>query len=252
MVDPFSLLVVTALTFLLAGFVKGVIGLGLPTIAMGLLVLAMAPLDAAALLVVPALVTNVWQAAAGPNLAGIVARLWPMMLAILVGTWAAMWGGIGLLTDAAADHAITVLGVVLLLYALSGLTAVRMVVSAHSEPWMSPLAGATTGIVTATTGVAVMPSLIYLRAIGLEKDDLVQALGLTFAVANVGLGIALALGGVFEVSVAGGSAVALAASLGGMALGQRVRSHASPDVFRRYLLLGLFALGGYLALRGMA
>ena len=252
MADPFSLIVVTALTFLLAGFVKGVIGLGLPTIAMGLLVLAMAPLDAAALLVMPALITNVWQAAAGPNLAGIVARLWPMMVMICVGTWGAMWAGIGLLTDEVAGYAITALGVVLLLYALSALTAVRLVASARSEPWLSPLTGAATGIVTATTGVAVMPSLIYLRAIGLEKDDLVQALGLTFAVANLGLGVALALGGAFEVSVAGGSAVALAAALGGMALGQRVRAHASPEVFRRYFLLGLFALGGYLVLRGMA
>ena len=54
-------------TFLLAGLVKGVIGLGLPTIAMGLLAIVLPPAQAAALLVVPSFVTNVWQLAFGPS-----------------------------------------------------------------------------------------------------------------------------------------------------------------------------------------
>src|SRR5438128_4435296 len=52
-----SLLVIG--TFLLAGMIKGVIGLGLPTIAMGLLGLAMVPAQAAALLIIPATLTNI-------------------------------------------------------------------------------------------------------------------------------------------------------------------------------------------------
>lgn len=47
------------LTFLLAGFVKGVVGLGLPTVAVGMLGLVMPPAQAAALLVAPSMVTNV-------------------------------------------------------------------------------------------------------------------------------------------------------------------------------------------------
>lgn len=43
--------------FVLAGLVKGVIGLGLPTISMGLLALAMPPLQAAAILVLPSFLT---------------------------------------------------------------------------------------------------------------------------------------------------------------------------------------------------
>jgi hypothetical protein len=89
----FSVLAVVASTFLLAGFVKGVIGLGLPTVAMGLLAIVMTPAQAASLLVVPSLLTNVWQAM-GPALAPLVRRFWPMLLGICVGTWL---GG-GLLT----------------------------------------------------------------------------------------------------------------------------------------------------------
>ena len=58
---------VATLTFLVAGCVKGVIGLGLPTVSMGLLSLVMAPAKAASLLIVPSFVTNVWQLAAGRN-----------------------------------------------------------------------------------------------------------------------------------------------------------------------------------------
>ena len=61
-----ELIALIGIVFTLAGFVKGVVGLGLPTITMGLLSLVMAPAQAAALLVVPSLVTNVWQIAARP------------------------------------------------------------------------------------------------------------------------------------------------------------------------------------------
>ncbi|MBN9265741.1 MAG: sulfite exporter TauE/SafE family protein, partial [Hyphomicrobium sp.] len=53
-----------AAVFVLAGLTKGVIGLGLPTISMGLLALVMPPVQAAALLALPSFVTNFWQMAA--------------------------------------------------------------------------------------------------------------------------------------------------------------------------------------------
>lgn len=82
----FLVIAITA-TFLLAGFVKGVIGMGLPTIAMGLLGALMPPVQAASLLVVPSLVTNVWQLAAGPNFAALLGRLRWMLVALCIGTW---------------------------------------------------------------------------------------------------------------------------------------------------------------------
>ncbi len=110
-----SLLVIA--TFLLAGMIKGVIGLGLPTIAMGLLGLAMAPSQAAALLIIPATLTNVWQLAFGGHLLGLIKRLWPMLLAIFIGTGAGtVWIGM-----AGGQWVVRALGGALMLYALSGL-----------------------------------------------------------------------------------------------------------------------------------
>ena len=165
----FVLAAITAI-FVLAGFVKGVIGLGLPTVAMGLLALVMTPAQAAALLVVPSFLTNVWHAM-GPELIPLVRRLWPMLLGICAGVWA---GG-GLLTAAGGARASIGLGAVLALYGVLGLTSVEFSVPARLEPWLSPLIGVITGIVTAATGVYMIPSAPYLQAIGLKTDGLVPA-----------------------------------------------------------------------------
>ena len=84
--DLLPILSVTAGAFLAAGFVKGVIGLGLPTVAIGLLGLLMTPAQAAAILVVPSLVTNIWQFVVGGDLLALVRRMWPMLIGICVGT----------------------------------------------------------------------------------------------------------------------------------------------------------------------
>ena len=82
MSEATPLVVFASVVLLLAGFVKGVLGLGLPTIAIGLLGVVMSPAQAAALLVVPNLVTNIWQLATGPSLGVLIRRLWPLLLGI--------------------------------------------------------------------------------------------------------------------------------------------------------------------------
>jgi len=240
--SPFTLLIVGT-TFLLAGLVKGAIGLGLPTIAMGLLSVVMLPAQAASLLIVPSLVTNVWQLAAGPHFGALARRLWTMMAGIILGTWA----GAGLMTGDSAQEARIGLGLALMLYAGLGLAAVRFSVSARREVWLSPIIGAATGLVTAATGVFVIPAVPYLQALGLAKDDLVQALGLSFTVSTVALALSLAREGMFEMSVAGASLLALLPALAGMILGGWIRGRVSERVFRLFFFVGLLVLGGHLA-----
>jgi uncharacterized membrane protein YfcA len=232
-------------TFLLAGLVKGVIGLGLPTVAIGLLTLVMAPAQAAALLVVPSLVTNVWQLLAGPRFSGLLRRLWGMMVGILVGTAA---GG-GWLTSDASGHATALLGVALIVYAAVGLAAPTLRVPARAEPFLSPLVGAITGLISAATGVFVIPAAPYLQALALDREDLVQALGLSFTVSTIALAAVLARDGALPVSIAGTSLLALAPALAGMGLGTWLRGRIGARVFRLCFFLGLGALGLHLASR---
>lgn len=236
------------LVFALAGFVKGVIGLGLPTISMGLLAVVMPPVEAAALLIVPSLLTNIWQMVGGPSLRAVVRRLWPMMLAVCLGTWA----GAGLMTGDSARYGTALLGVALVLYALTGLTAVRFIVPKERERVYGPLSGAITGLITAATGVFVIPAVPYLQAIGLEKEDLIQALGLSFTVSTLALAFNVSAAGAFNVSVAGGAIGALAAACLGMWVGTALRQQLQPAVFRRWFFLGLLLLGIYLSVRALA
>ena len=79
-----SFLVLIAATFLLAGFIKGTLGLGLPTVAMGLLAVTMPPGQAIAIVIVPAIVTNIWQTFVGGYLRDIMRRLWPLMVGTVI------------------------------------------------------------------------------------------------------------------------------------------------------------------------
>jgi len=123
--------------FALAGFVKGVIGLGLPTISMGLLAVVMPPVEAAAILILPSFITNVWQMLAGPSLSAVIRRLWPMLLASCFGTWA----GLGLMTGATARYGAALLGIALALYAVTETVVARTMVPKSWKASWEPLLG---------------------------------------------------------------------------------------------------------------
>jgi uncharacterized membrane protein YfcA len=232
--------------FTLAGFVKGVIGLGLPTVSIGILGLVMAPVEAVALLVVPSLVTNIWQLALGPNFRPLLARQWTMLVAICVGIAIGSY----LFGTVQVPGAKRWLGTALLAYAAFGLLPVRLHVRQRDEPLLSPIVGFLTGLLASITGVFVVPNVPYLQALGLDRDDLIQALGLSFTISTIALGVGLAANGSLPAATVGASLLTLAPALGGMAIGQAVRGRISPPVFRACFFVGMALLGAELALRG--
>jgi uncharacterized protein len=243
-----NLWLLAGFTFLLAGFVKGVIGMGLPTVAMGLLAIVLPPAEAAAILVVPSLVTNVWQLLAGPSFGALARRLWGMMLGVVAGTIA----GVGILAGDTAGIASIGLGVALAAYAMVGLAGIRLAVARRHEGGLGPLVGAATGLVTGATGVFVIPAVPYLQAIGLEKDDLIQALGLSFTVSTIALAVGLLRVDAWSAGSLWMSLLALVPALAGMQLGQALRQRIAATTFRRVFFAGLLVLGLYLALHGIA
>ncbi|ARP86821.1 sulfite exporter TauE/SafE family protein [Bordetella genomosp. 9] len=237
-----SLILLVAASFAVAGMVKGVIGLGLPTVSIGLLSVALAPPQAAALLVIPSMVTNVWQLAAGGRFLYLLRRLWPMLAGIVAGTWAAgLW--LAGRETAWASHA---LGAALLVYAAVGLSPLRLSVPARAQAWAGPLVGATTGAITSATGVFVIPAVPYLQALGLNRDELVQAMGLAFTASTIALAGDLIHGGQLGGREAWASLLALVPALAGMVLGQWLRHRVSAATFRRCFFIGIGALGLHL------
>lgn len=227
------------LIFILAGFVKGVTGMGLPTVAMGLLGMFMPLPIAAALLVIPSFVTNVLQLFTGPSVMIIIRRLWLMMLLILAGTVAASsliirinpaWSAFGM-------------GVALIVYAIFALVSPSFTVSQSGEKWLSPVIGGVTGVITGATGVFVMPAVPFLQSLRFSKDELVQALGLSFTFSTVALAAGLYLHDAFRIEQFSLSLMSILPALAGMWLGQKVRARISARRFRQCFLLFLIVLG---------
>jgi uncharacterized protein len=237
------LLFFIAAAFLLAGFIKGVIGLGLPTVSMGLLAVAMQPSHALAIVIVPAIVTNIWQTFVGPYLRDIIRRLWPLMVGTVVGIWL----NAGMLTGPYARYGTIVLGILLVIYAIIGLNKFSFTVARSHEKWIGAVVGVMTGMVSAATGVQVIPSMPFIQAIGMEKDELIQALGVFFTVATLALAFNLTSAGLLSAATALPGAIAMACSFVGMFIGQAVRSRLQPEAFRRWFLIAMIMLGIYLA-----
>lgn len=229
------------LVFAVAGGVKGITGMGLPTVAMSLLGLWMAPLQAMALMAGPSLLTNAAQCI-GPHWRGLAARLWPAWLALVVATLAAP----SLVATASPAVAHRLLGAVLVAYGLWGLW--RPVVSmpppraSRAQALAAAGIGALTGVVSATTAVFVLPLVPYLQALKLEKEALVQALGLSFSIATLAL---IARLQAFDAAalLSPEAALALAAALAGLRLGRRVRDRLAGASFQRLLFLAFVGLG---------
>ena len=236
---------VVAAIFVVAGFVKGVTGMGLPTVAMGVLGTLMLPAQAAALLLLPSFVTNVWQLFAGPGVRALARRLWPMMAGIVIGTLVAA----PFIAGGGGAWAVAGLGAALTLYAAAGLLAWRFPVPARHERWLAPVIGAATGVVTGGTGVFVVPAVPYLQGLDLKQEELVQALGLSFTISTLALAIGLASAHAFVLDDLGNSLAAVLPALVGMGLGQRVRGRIGAASFRRWFFVCLLGLGVQLTAR---
>ncbi len=241
MPDLFSLILI-ALTFLLAGTVKGVIGMGLPSVSLALLTASLGLPQAMALLIVPSFVTNVWQAVAGGHALRILKRIWPFLVMASV----TVWLGAAALTRVNLDLLSALLGVLLVLYAVLGMSGARFSLSPRREVWAGPVLGAVNGVLTGMTGSFVMPGVIFLQAIGLPRDLLIQAMGMLFTVSTLALAISLQGIGLLTAELGGVSAVAVVPALIGMVLGQGLRRRLSEALFRRIFFVALLLLGLYI------
>ncbi|MGI9385742.1 MAG: sulfite exporter TauE/SafE family protein [Methyloligellaceae bacterium] len=242
-----QMMIIVAGVFIIAGMVKGVAGLGLPTVSLALLTVALGLKEAMALMLIPSLATNIWQGLAGGALTEILRRLWSLFLFGCI----AIWIGTGLLATADTGALTALLGVLLCIYSAISLVTPQAPPPGRWEPVLSPAAGAATGLLCGLTGSFVVPGVLYLQALGLPRDVLVQAMGVAFTISTAALAVALGGHGLLPVELGVVSAAALAPAAAGMVLGQWIRHRIPEQQFRKVFFCALLALGAYLALRVM-
>lgn len=228
--------------FLLGGFSKGLIGLGLPVVVLAVIAAPLGVPSALSLLVVPAILTNLWQALDGGALFQILRRLWPFYLAASAG----VWGGGFVLAGSSEETLLAILGFVLIVYSAISLISPPLPEPGKHERWMAPSAAFAGGLMFGMVGNFIVPGILYLQALGLKRDVLVQALGVNFIVISSTLALSLT-----SHSVITGELVLLSvlcgvpAAFAGMIFGRSVRKYVSESGFRKIFLFALLLTGIY-------
>ncbi len=241
MFEPVTIIAI-AFAFLIGGVVKGVIGLGLPSVSLALLAVITDLPSAMALIVMPTFFTNVWQALVGGNGKVLLVRLWLFFLMAAV----TVWIGASALTRMDLALLSALLGLLLIIYSIVNLAGVHFRTSPRNEGWLGPLVGSINGVFMGMTGSAVVPGVIYLQSLGLSRDMLVQAMGILFMVTTLALGIALQQNAFLTYQNGMVSLVSLIPAVVGMLFGQRIRQNLSELLFRRVLFVSLLLLGMYI------
>lgn len=237
-------ILIVAAVFLLAGTVKGVIGMGLPTIALGLLTAVVGLEPAMALVLAPAIVTNIWQGFVGGHVREVFRRLWPFFVPATL----TIWLGVLLAQIWPAALPVAVLGGVLIAYGLLGLAKPALHLPPRHDRWVAPLAGALNGVFAGLTATFVIPGLLYLQALNLNRDQMVRALGQLFVFSTAMLALALAAFGKLPPETGLASLLSVLPAIAGMMAGGWLRRRLSEATFRRVFFTALIGLGSYLLL----
>lgn len=240
-----EILGIATIAFIIAGFIKGVVGFGFPIIALIILTLSIGLLDALAIVVIPTLVTNFWQAFSGKYLKAVLGRMWRYFLVAVVFIWLTS----GYLKVVDIDWLTMLLGAVLFFFALSRLFNFHMTVAPRYESVLSVPLGAVNGILTGLTGSFMVPSVLYMQAIGFRGDMLVQAMGVFFSISVFTLALSLGRNGLISLEQAQLSTLAIIPSFVGLLVGRWMRRQTDEERFQQIFLMAVLVLGGYIVFR---
>lgn len=227
--------------FLIAGVVKGLVGMGLPTIVIAMTSLVLPLTESIALIALPTIFSNVWQAAVGGNFRAILRRQWKLIVPLMIGLYGTMW----LAGQKGPNWAFFVLAIVLVAYSTLGLFRIRLHIHADLEKPLAPVIGVVSGFIAGLVGVPVVPLMPYLQGLDIKPGELVQTLGVVLCATSLTLTASLLNFGLLDGPRAIVSAAACVPALAGMYVGQRVRVKLSIEQFRLAVFWALLLMGLY-------
>ncbi len=234
-----------ALTF--GGFSKGVLGVGLPMVAIPILSTFLPIRDVVAIMYFPILATNIWQAFNGGYLMATLRRFWPMLL-VMMATIA-----LGTLSLRSLDTNLIsiLLGLAVALFALSSLINPQFRIAPRHERPASLLAGGIGGYFGGLALIGGPPVIMLMVALHLKKEEFIGAMGMFYLVMLIPTGFILAGLGVLETRHVMPGLATIAPVMAGLAAGQWLRGRIDQDRFRKLLLGSMVLIGLNLIRRGL-
>ena len=241
MADPLTLnlAVLFTLAFLVAGTVKGSVGLGLPTTALAIMTLVIDPRAAIALVMIPMVVTNAWQVWRLGDILGCARRYLPFSLALMVSVGVT----VALTRDAPDRLLFAMLGIGILFFVAVNSVIRVPVLPAWADRPAQIATGLICGVLGGMTSVWAPPMALYLAARRVPKDEFVRASGLLIFLGSLPLVIGFAAQNILTPRLAMVSAALLIPSLIGFSIGEVLRRKMSEAHFRAGLLIVFLIMG---------
>jgi len=237
-----------AATFFVAGTVKGTLGLGLPTIVLGVLAAPLGLKEAIGFMLLPSLCANIWQGLVGGALIDLLRRFWAFFLVAIFGIAI----GVAILAGGRDEALLGVLGLVLCIYTGLNLSGRKLPPPPpERERWYSPVAGGLGGVMFGMTGVFIIPGILYLQALGLTRDVLIQAMGISFIIITVAIAVFMSGYRILDGTQVLISAFAILPMAAGLALGRCYRHRIPEAKFARVIMIALFLNGLHLITRAL-
>jgi len=142
-----EVLILISLVFFWGGFVKGLSGIGLPSFSIAFLTMFMGIKIAIALVVMPGLLTNLWQVFGEIKISKIIYRMWPLLAFMFLFSFL----GASILVEN-SNFLTLLLGCLLCLYGCFSLFIKKIVISKKYEKVLGALIGALSGFFGGSTG----------------------------------------------------------------------------------------------------
>ena len=240
-----SLVLFLIFTFIVSGIIKGFLGLGLPSTAMGLLTLVIEPIHAISIMVAPILFSNIFQYARSSQPYKTFTELKVFALFIIVSIFVT-----SLFITAYPRSLLTIaIGSSMVIFSLNQWFGFKIQIGPSYS--FQVLIGTLSGVLGGLSSIWSPPVAMYLIARDYNKEDFISATGFLFMVGGIPLGLGLYFAGVLTFAIAIQSFVALIFVLIGFRIGEYLRSFVNQQTFRNSVLVAFIILGSRLIYEGV-
>ena len=241
-VPDLSLVLLVAFAFAVGGGIKGVVGLGLPTISAAIMASVVDLRTAVGILIIPLLITNLWQVLQVGAMGTLARRFGILNAAAAVG----LWVGTEILFTVDPRWMQIGLGSLLIANALFQVFGGMPVIPRSRETGLAIPVGLVSGVIGGMTGSQGIVIAVYLASLSLTRDEYVQGVGLSFFLTGLVWIVAIAVNGGITAETLPLSAIGLAAALIAMALGTHIRRYLPQTRFRQAVFLAMALMGANL------
>jgi uncharacterized membrane protein YfcA len=246
-VDTYSIIAISGLCFLLAGTVKGVVGIGLPTTAIAVMSLILDPRVAIAITLIPMIGSNAWQVFRMGEIRAAIRNYWVFAVILFCSVWITTY----LSKDVPQAVLIGALGLIIIIFSLANLWKDIPKLPDSLDRMAQIIGGLLAGIMGGLTAVWGPPMVMYLTARRVPKDEFVRATGLLIFAGSIPLIAGYIANGFLTKDLAVISGLMLIPTFIGFTLGESIREKLGGEAFRKTLLLVFLVLGANLLRRAI-